>query len=160
MATNRQARLADARLRHLADDEALPEPGETVTVSLARFGAERKALAARGGVGVRLRSTETADEVAEFLDAVACVTLEFPDFNDGRPYSTARLLRERYGYAGELRAAGDVLPDQLFFMQRCGFDVLELRPDKRPATAHAALREFSVTYQAAADGRPPVYQAD
>lgn len=146
-------------VRHLADDEAIPEAGR-VSVSLERFAANRDELVARGDVGLRLASHETAEQASPHLDDVAFVALEFPKFADGRPYSTARLLRDRYGYSGQLRATGDVLRDQLFYMQRCGFDVLEVRAGKDANAAVDALDEFSVTYQTAADGRPPVYVAD
>lgn len=153
-----KGQVVDSDVKHLLDEDDLPHTGR-VTVSRDRFVRDRDALVARGDVGLRVASTQTADEVAQLLDAVETVALEFPTFTDGRAYSTARLLREKYGYSGELRAVGDVLRDQLFFMQRCGFDVLELREDQDPHGALAALREFSVTYQTAADGRPPVYRA-
>ena len=156
MGATENARIAQTRIPHVGDEDALPADG-VVTVSLDRFRAERDALVARGSVGVRLKSTQTAAHLVEFLGSLAHIALEFPSFNDGRPYSTARLLREKYGYAGELRATGDVLRDQLFFMQRCGFDVLELRPDKDAASALEAFGEFKATYQTAADARPPVY---
>lgn len=151
--------LADSHVVHLADDQPLPSSG-AVTVSLARFARERELLLERGDVGLRLASADTAAEAAPHLDHVERVALEFPAFTDGRSYSNARLLRERYGFVGELRAVGDVLRDQVFFMQRCGFDVLEVRGDKDVADALVALDEFTVTYQTAADGRPPVYHTE
>ena len=86
----------------------------------------------------------------------ALIAVNFPRFVDGRGYSIA-LLRERYGYSGELRAIGDVLPDQLQFMKRCGFDAFALRPDK-DATKAARLNFFSQTYQAAADTDVPLFR--
>ncbi len=85
------------------------------------------------------------------------IAVFFEKFNDGRGYSLARLLREA-GFKGELRAVGDVLVDQLFYLKRCGFDAFELRADQRQADAITALDSFSVSYQAAADQRQPIYQ--
>ncbi len=85
------------------------------------------------------------------------IAIFFEKFNDGRGYSLARLLREA-GFKGELRAVGDVLVDQLFYLKRCGFDAFELRADQRQADALTALDSFSVTYQTAADQRQPIYQ--
>ena len=79
------------------------------------------------------------------------IALDFPTFKDGRSYSHARLLRERYKYEGELRAIGDVLQDQLFFMKRCGIDSFKVRDDKNIEEALKSFKDFSVRYQAAAD---------
>ena len=86
------------------------------------------------------------------------LALEFPNFKDGRSYSHARLLRERFGFRGELRAVGDVLRDQLFFMQRCGIDAFQVREDKDAEDALRGLSGFTVKYQTAADGLPPIYK--
>lgn len=85
------------------------------------------------------------------------IILDFPAFKDGRAYSQARLLRERYGYAGEIRARGDILRDQLLFMARCGFDAFEFEDDDI-AGAKAALDEFSFAYQAASDRVEPIWR--
>jgi uncharacterized protein (DUF934 family) len=86
------------------------------------------------------------------------VALEFGQFKDGRAFSLARLLRERYGYQGQIRAVGDVLRDQIFFMRRCGIDAFELRADRSAEDALDAFGEISVTYQAAADDRRPLFR--
>jgi uncharacterized protein (DUF934 family) len=86
------------------------------------------------------------------------IALEFDQFKDGRSYSLARLLRERYKFNGQIRAVGDVLHDQLFYMRRCGVDAFELRPDRSAEDALRAFKEFSVTYQAAADDTRPLYR--
>ncbi len=151
--------IVDSAVRHLGDDEAIP-PAGPVTVSLARFAAERDVLVARGDVGLRVLSTQTAEDVSAWLPDVGRVALEFPAFADGRAYSTARLLREKYGYAGELRAIGDVLRDQMFYLQRCGFDAFEVRADKQADDLVRGFADFSVTYQTAADGRLPVYRTN
>jgi uncharacterized protein (DUF934 family) len=108
-----------------------------------------------GGAGERLRSEQSPRLIAEELTCFAVIALEFPKFTDGRPYTGARLLRERYGYTGELRAVGHVLRDQALFLIRCGFDAFEV-PEITSADAwRAALARISVSYQAAADGRSP-----
>ena len=86
------------------------------------------------------------------------IAIDFPQFTDGRGYSHARLLRERYGYTGEIRAIGDVLRDQLFFMQRCGFDAFAVRPDRDPYDALKGLSDFSVTYQTGVDQPLPLFR--
>ena len=128
----KDASFVEDRWRHLADDEALPDKGD-VTVTSARWLKERGALAAAPGLRIGV---------------------QFPKFTDGRAYSQARLLRQRLGFRGELRATGNVLRDQLLFMQRCGFDSFEV-PERAVAEDWlAAFREFDVFYQPAADGRP------
>ena len=150
-------RIVEDPWRHLADDAELPVG--PVIVSLARWQRERAALLARGEpVGVRLPNTANVADLAADLPALALVALEFPKFADGRAHSQARLLRERYGYRGELRAVGDVLRDQLFFMARNGFDAFELRADRRLEDALEAFGEFSDSYQPAADQPLPLYR--
>ncbi|MDG4550060.1 MAG: DUF934 domain-containing protein [Candidatus Contendobacter sp.] len=149
--------VVEDRWRHLADDAEAP--AGPVIVSLARWRRERAALLARGEpVGVRLPNTVDPAELAEDLPKLAVVALEFPKFADGRAHSQARLLRERHGYRGELRAVGDVLRDQLFFMARNGFDAFELRADRDLAEALEAFGEFSESYQPAADQPLPLYR--
>jgi len=109
-------------------------------------------------VGVRLPNTANVADLAEDLSRLKVVALEFPKFADGRAHSQARLLRERYGYQGEIRAVGDILRDQLFFMARNGFDAFELRADRSLEDALDAFGEFSESYQPAADQQLPLYR--
>lgn len=109
-----------------------------------------------GKIGVSIRGDDVAEEVAAHMEQFDLIALEFPEFKDGRLYSHARLLRERYTYEGELRAVGDVLRDQLFYMQRCGIDSFQVREDKDIEDAINGLSDFSFTYQSAADGRLPI----
>ncbi len=140
----------------LPDDVELPSSGPVI-VSLSRWQTERGALSERADpVGVRLASHQAASDIASGLNRIALVALEFPTFRDGRAYSTARLLRERYGFAGELRAVGNVLRDQLLFMHRCGFDAFEIASDEAVDSWRKAFQEFSVWYQPATDKRVPV----
>ncbi|GAB3376556.1 DUF934 domain-containing protein [Azotobacter armeniacus] len=143
---------------HLLDKDATLEGlsnSDDLIVPLALWREHAHALKVRdGGLGVWLDSDEEVEEIAEDLDHFKVIALNFPSFTDGRHYSSARLLRERYGYQSEIRAIGDVLRDQLFFMQRCGFDAYAIRPDRDPHDALQGLQDFSVCYQAAADQTP------
>ncbi|MCY1430046.1 hypothetical protein D3C76_393120 [compost metagenome] len=111
-----------------------------------------------GGLGIWLDADEEAEEIGEDANEFQVIALNFPAFTDGRNYSNARLLRDRYGFKGELRAIGDVLRDQLFYLRRCGFDAFALRADKDPVEALESLKDFSVTYQAATDEPLPLFR--
>jgi uncharacterized protein (DUF934 family) len=144
---------------HLTDEELLPAERVDVTVSLRRFASEREALRAHAGrVGVRLHPADDVDELLPELLALPLLAVEFPRFTDGRGYSLGRLLRDRHGYRGELRAVGNVLRDQLFYMHRCGFDAFELQPGKSIQEALEAFGELSVRYQAAVDEPQPLFR--
>lgn len=141
-----------------ADDEAV---NDYSIISLTRWqesAAELQAQADAGKLGLYLAAGETAEQIAEKAASFALISIEFPKFADGRGYSTARLLRERYGYQGELRSAGDVLIDQLFFMQRCGFTSFALREDQDLEDAIAAFDTFSVCYQNDVNDPRPLYR--
>ncbi|MBB3104003.1 DUF934 domain-containing protein [Azomonas macrocytogenes] len=139
--------------------DVLPN-SDDIIVPLALWLEHEHALKARdGGLGVWLESDEEIESIApDSLPLFQVIALNFPAFTDGRHYSTARLLRDRYAYKGEIRAIGDVLQDQLFFMQRCGFDAFAVRPDRDPQAALAGLKDFSVAYQAAADQPLPLFR--
>ena len=109
--------------------------------------------AATAPTGVLWPNNRNVAELAPYLDKLALVALVFPTFKDGRAYSQARLLRERYGFRGELRATGDVLRDQFLFLVRAGFDAFEVKKDADAAAFAASLARYSVFYQPAADGR-------
>ncbi|QTF91100.1 DUF934 domain-containing protein [Halomonas sp. BM-2019] len=102
--------------------------------------------------------TELTAELAADLVEAPLVAIDFPKFTDGRGYSLARLLRERHGYTAEIRAVGDVLVDQLFYMTRCGFDALALREDQHLDDALRALGAFSVSYQPAVDVKEAIFE--
>jgi uncharacterized protein (DUF934 family) len=145
--------IAEDPWHFAADDAPLPAAGP-VAVSLARWRAEGEALRRRGTpLGLVLRSGEAAEEIAPDAAAFALIALDFPSFQDGRPYSTARLLRERYGYGGELRAIGDVARDQFLFMYRCGFDAFAVAADEALESWLRAVSEISIWYQPMGDPR-------
>ncbi len=139
------------------DGAQLPMDGPAI-VSLERWQAHRDALLGRNAqLGIRLKSDQSPALIADDLERFAVVALEFPVFKDGRAYSYARLLRERYGYKGEVRAVGEVLRDQFLFMVRCGFDAIEVRDENAAGQWREAVSEISVVYQPAADTRTPVW---
>jgi uncharacterized protein (DUF934 family) len=146
--------------QRLADDEPLPELDVLpVLVSMARAGRDRAQLDARGGGwGVWIPGDAEPASVIEQFGNRPIIAILVAKFSDGRHFSLARLLRERHGFTGELRAVGNVLPDQLFFMRRCGYSSFELQAGKTLETGLRALTEFTVTYQAAADDPRPLYR--
>ena len=111
-----------------------------------------------GRLGVRLTPVDRVEELADELPRLDLVAVEFPTPVDGRGYSTGRLLRDRYGYRGELRAIGEVLRDQLYYLSRCGFDAFALRPDQDAGQALAALDDFSEAYQASVERPHPLFR--
>ena len=145
----------------LAADASLADlpNSDDVIVPLPLWLEHSHALSQRdGGLGVWLDSHEEVESIAGDLEHFQVIALNFPVFSDGRNYSNARLLRDRYGYKGEVRAIGDVLRDQLFFMQRCGFDAFVIREDRSAEDALQSLKDFSETYQAAADQPQPLFR--
>jgi uncharacterized protein (DUF934 family) len=140
------------------DDESPIAIGARAIVSLARWLREHDDLATKAGaVGVALPCDRLPSDVPD-LDRLALVAIELPRFTDGRAYSIARMLRDRYGFRGELRATGHVLRDQLRYLERCGFDAFELAPGQSPERAIEAFAEHTTTYQAAADTPLPHYR--
>jgi uncharacterized protein (DUF934 family) len=125
----------------VADDA--PMPAASAVVSKARFVAERDTLTARNApLGLILRSGETLNGVEKDLERFGLIVLDIPKYTDGRSYSTARLLRERYKYAGEVRATGDVLRDQIMFLHRVGFDSFDVTHEG----TIAALRDGKIRF--------------
>lgn len=142
----------------VSHESSIPVEGAPI-VSLEQWQTGREALLSRGTpLGIRLKSDQSPEIVAADLQHFDVVALEFPRFRDGRAYSYARLLRERYGYAGEVRAVGDVLLEQLFFMLRTGFDAFEINSSDPLGEYRTALGDFSVWYQPTGDGRPTAAQ--
>jgi uncharacterized protein (DUF934 family) len=148
-------RIVDDRYVLALDDAPIPD-GVPVIVPGERFLADAAELVARDApIGVLWPNDKRVAELAPWLGELSLIALVFPKFRDGRAYSQARLLRERYGYRCELRATGEVLRDQFQFLLRAGFDSFEV---KKPADARVfaeAAARFSVFYQPSADGRPP-----
>ena len=153
----KNGRIINDDTRHLADDE--PPTGGRFTVSFARWQAERENLQqAEGTVGVRLNGGDALAAIALDLPRLEPVVVEFPALADGRAFSLARLLRERFGYTGEIRAHGNFIRDQVYFLTRVGINAFEPVEGTDLEKLLPALKDFSVNYQAAADNVELVYQ--
>jgi uncharacterized protein (DUF934 family) len=135
------------------DDAPIPE-GVPVIVTAERFVAGAAELSSReAAVGVLWPNNRKVAELEPWIGRLALIALTFPKFRDGRAYSQARLLRERYGFRGELRATGEVLRDQFLFLVRAGFDSLEVTKAADAEAFAAAVSTYSVFYQPSTDGR-------
>ena len=140
-------------LIHVADDADIPGEG-AILISAARFLEDAEALSLRAGrTAVIWPNNRDVDDLVPYLGRLAAVALVFPTFRDGRAYSQARLLRERHGFKGELRATGQVLRDQFVFMLRAGFDAFEVKKQSDAEAFAATVKRYSVFYQPTGDGR-------
>jgi len=154
----RNRQWLDDDCTHVADDAPVPLHGPVI-VSLARWIAERASLLDRTGpVGIVLETTDEPGLIADDLPNLSLVCVHFRRFNDGRGYTVARLLRERHGYRGELRAIGDVLRDQLFVLSRVGFDAFALRADQDEIESVRAFDDFSEAYQTSVERPQPLFR--
>jgi uncharacterized protein (DUF934 family) len=151
----KNGRLTEERYVRVLDDAPIPD-GVPVIVPAARFLADADEILRRDApTGVEWPNNRKVAELEPYLGRLAVIVLMFPNFKDGRGYSQARLLRERYGFVGELRATGQILRDQFLFLARSGFDALEVA---KPGDAEAfvsALARYTVFYQDAGDDRAP-----
>ncbi len=149
----RHGKITQDGFVHVADDAPLPGDG-AILISAARFLDDPEGLCRRlGRTGVIWPNSRDVDDLVPWLDRLAVVALVFPSFRDGRAYSQARLLRERYLYRGELRATGQVLRDQFVFMLRAGFDTFEVKKESDAMAFAATAKRYSVFYQPTGDGR-------
>jgi uncharacterized protein (DUF934 family) len=148
------------RLERNADGSLPPvPPSGDIIVPLAQWRGERQRLLIRPGrLGVWLDSHEEPRDIAEDLRLFGVVAVNFPKLTDGRGYTIGRLLRDRYGYKGELRAFGDVFRDQLCFLAGCGFNAFELRAGEDPHEALATFGDFSEAYQASVERPLPLFR--
>jgi len=143
----------------IEDGAELPASGNVI-VPAERFLADADRFKAHdGAVGVIWPNSRNIAELAPYLDRVALVALVFPTYKDGRGYSQARLLRERYGYRGELRATGQVLRDQFLFLLRAGFDSFDVVKEADAEAFQEAAKRYSVFFQPTGDGRMTVARA-
>ena len=150
----REGRLVPDPFTDASGLESLPI-GVPLIVSLEQWQVHRDRLLAAGQpLGLRLKSDQPPRLVAADLQHFRVIALEFPKYRDGRAYTHARMLRERFHFSGEIRAVGDVLQEQLHFMQRCGFDTFDVvAPDPEKAWRTIA-GDHTVWYQATGDNRP------
>ena len=149
----KHGKITNDALVHVADDAEIPGDG-AILITAARFLEDAEGLSRRvGRTGVIWPNNRDVDDLVPYLDRLAVIALVFPTFRDGRAYSQARLLRERHGFKGELRATGQVLRDQFVFMLRAGFDAFEVKKDSDAAAFAATTKRYSVFYQPTGDGR-------
>jgi len=142
--------------RRIGVDDQIPGEG-ALLVSLTVWQDHWERLVCRRSpIGVQLASHEHPEIIGDDVDQLDLIALEFPTFRDGRAYSYARLIRERYGFSGELRAVGDVLLEQLHYMERVGFNAFEILSDDPLTDFDIAANDFTTWYQASGDDRRPV----
>jgi uncharacterized protein (DUF934 family) len=146
------------RLSDADTPESVAIPAGKVIVPLQVWQAQRESLLGRGELGVWLESNQQAETLQADIEKFSVIAVNFPKFADGRGYSIAYHLRTRLGFRGELRAIGDVLRDQLFYMQRVGFDAFAVRADKDIHEALHSLSDFSLIYQASVDDAQPLFR--
>lgn len=137
-----------------SDDPIAPHSIVPLPVWLER----RDELAGRRDVGVWFRPEDEPESLGRDAATLALIAVEFPSFTDGRGFSVGRLLRERYGFDGELRAFGDVFKDTLCYLRRCGFDAFEIRADRDVEEAMAGLDDFTEFYQNAVLPEQPLFR--
>ena len=140
--------------------EAVALPPGDVIFPLAVWRARKdEIIATHKRIGLLLQPDERVEDIASDLDYFIVIAVNFPKFVDGRGYSSASLLRQRYHYQGELRAVGDVLHDQLFYMQRVGFDAYALKGDKNAIYAiEHGFSTFSANYQTSTSQPQPHFR--
>ena len=154
----KSGKVVEDRYVRVADGEPEPEQG-AVIVSADRFLADAEELGQRSDpVGVIWPNNRNVADLEPHLRKLALVALVFPAYKDGRAYSQARLLRERYRFRGELRATGQVLRDQFVFMLRAGFDSFEVKKQADAEAFMQTAKRYSVFYQPTGDGRATVNQ--
>lgn len=154
----KQSIVVDNVWQQLDDDFNADISDQAILVPLKRFLDAPDLVVGNAQAGVWLESDQSPEALEPFIEKLALIAINFPKFVDGRGYSYARILRDRYNYQGELRAIGDVLHDQLFYMKRCGFDSFAVREDKDIDMAKLGLSVFTESYQGATDQDQPLFR--
>lgn len=139
-----------------ADRISVPEG--KVIVPLPVWNCQHATLQGRAGLGLWLAGLERVEDIPDDIHRFPVIAVDFHKFTDGRGYTIAYRLRKQLGYRGELRAMGDILRDQLFYLKRVGFDSFTVRGDQDPQAALAGFDDFSVTYQASVDTDAPLFR--
>jgi|688.fasta_scaffold93365_2 uncharacterized protein (DUF934 family) len=153
----RRGRIEDDVWTPVGEGQEPPERG-AILVCLDRFRADHERLLAGDcALGVSLANTDDPAEILPWISRISLIVLEFPKYTDGRAFSQAQLLRRRYGYAGEIRATGQVLRDQLRLMIRTGFDSMLIDEADAEAVYQLSAAELSEAYQAASDSSEAVF---
>ncbi|MBV8464415.1 MAG: DUF934 domain-containing protein [Burkholderiales bacterium] len=155
-ATGERAIVANRWLRvaETCDDAV---PAHTL-LPLADWLERRDELVSRADVGIWFKPDDEPEQLGADAAKVAIIAVDFPAFTDGRGFSIGRLLRERYGFKGELRAVGDIIKDTMFYLRRCGFDAFEVRADKDVVEAAKGLDDFTEFYQGAVHEALPLFR--
>lgn len=149
-----QSFAKDATLEAVQQSDA-----KLVLVPCKLWLANKAALLSTGKTfGVWIDSDETAQMVKDDLATLPLIALNFPTFMDGRSYSTAGILRQHFKYNGEIRAIGDILRDQLFYLKRCGFSSFDLKDSVKLEDAQKALKDFTTSYQATVEEPTPLFR--
>lgn len=130
---------------------------DNIILPFARWQENKAVVLGKVNIGLWLDSDESAEPLSSLCHEISLIAINFPVFSDGRGYSYSRTLRDHFGYRGEIRAIGDVLPDQMYFYHRCGFNSFLLRSDVNADTAINSLNDFSISYQAGSDQRTPIF---
>ena len=133
-------------------------PDGQLLVSLALWEAHKDVLSARPAVGLWLKNDQCISALADSLTSFAVIAIDFPTFMDGRGFSIARLLRDRYNFQGEVRATGDVIRDQLCYLKRSGFNAFDMDESINLDVSLASLNDFSESYQTGADQKTPLFR--
>jgi uncharacterized protein (DUF934 family) len=154
----KQERVVEDQWVQLAAGAEIPGDAGKLLLAATDWPRRQQELAGIGSAGVWIDGDGNIEDIVPDLSRIDVIAVNFPVFTDGRGYSLARLLRERYQFQGELRAIGDILPDQLYYLKRCGFDAFALRADQDPEAALAALKPFTESYQAAIDQPEPLFR--
>ena len=141
------------------DDSAETLPSGNILLSIEQWQQFSDQLSQHNGeLGLWLEGNAEIDAVIDSLQQLSLIAIKFPKFVDGRGFSLARLLRERYNYNGELRAIGEFIRDQLYLLKRCGFNAFQLTEDQDLSEASKSLSDFSETYQVSADQQEPLFR--
>ncbi|MCX7088927.1 MAG: DUF934 domain-containing protein [Methylococcales bacterium] len=140
-------KIIDDQQQFIADDQPLPSQGD-ITVSVARWKKDREQLLKMPGkLGVRLSPTDAPEDITHDLNVLALIEVDFPLYTDGRGFSHARRLRGYHHYQGEIRAVGNFMPDQVFYLSRVGVNAFQLPDVQQLPTALSTLNDFSRSYQ-------------
>ena len=156
---NSQSQVAEDQWLLLDNEQELPASlaEQSLLLTSERWAQSAAELTEAKALGLQLESHELIEDFAADLARFSLIALHFASFTDGRHFSNARLLRERYGFKGELRATGDVAVDQLFYLKRCGFDSFMV-PATQQELAISQLATPQLNYQAAVDQQLPRYR--
>lgn len=150
-------KIVEDNWTHLDDDAELV--AGNITVSLTRWQAEHESLVKHDAeLGLRLLGSDPVEEIVPDLANFSLIVLDFPAFPDGRSYSLARLLRDRYDFKAEIRAQGDILHDQLFYMTQCGINSFEMANPEKIEEVMVAFNDFSESYQTTVHKPDPLYR--